>query len=50
MGHLLSTGELKQQQDIELYMAYSVQINDMVDVYDWASILHFDTRYGEMQA
>ena len=49
MGHLLNTGELKRQ-DVELYMSYTVQINDMVDVYEWASILHFDARYREMQA
>jgi hypothetical protein len=49
MGHLLASGELARDH-VEYYMAYSVQINDMLDVYDWQSIQAFDTRYRELQA
>ena len=49
MSHLLQTGDLSRA-DVELYLAYSVQVNDMVDIYEWNSVLQFDTRYRELQA
>ena len=49
MNHLLQTGDLARH-DVELYLAYTVQILEMVDIYEWSSILNFDTRYRELQA
>ena len=49
MSHWLQTGDL-HRDDVELYLSYSVQINDMLDVYEWSTILQFDTRYRELQA
>ena len=49
LGHLLGTGDLPRDQT-EFYLAYTAQINDMAEVYEWPSILTFDARYRELQA
>ena len=49
MAHLLETGDLAPR-DIDLYLAYTVQINEMYELYEWTSILSFDGRYRELQA
>ena len=49
LGQLLASGDLPRDQ-IELYLSYTVQVNEMLDVYEWSSILTFDARYRELQA
>lgn len=49
MAHLLRTGDL-QQQDIEFYLAYTVQILEFAQKYEWEGILDFDHQYRERQA
>lgn len=49
MQHLLDTGELARS-DIEYYNAYTLMIFELVENYEWLSILAFDTRYRELQA
>lgn len=49
MQHLLDSGELART-DIEYYNAYSLMIYELIESYEWASILAFDTRYRELQA
>ena len=49
LGQLLASGELPRS-DVELYLAYTVQIHEMAEVYEWPSIMTFDTRYRELQA
>jgi len=49
MNYLMSTGDLSRDK-VEFYLAYTMQVFEMVDVYDWSSILQFDQRYRELQA
>jgi len=49
MARLIQSGDLPIQ-DVDLYLAYTVQINEMCEIYDWSSILTFDGRYRELQA
>lgn len=49
MHHLLETGQLKQC-DTEYYLAYTTKIFDMVDKFEWSSVLDYDFRYRELQA
>lgn len=49
MQHLLDSGELSRS-DIEYYNAYTLMVFEMIENYEWASILAFDTRYRELQA
>lgn len=49
MNHLLQTGDLPRDQ-VEYYMAYTMQIFELSDSYEWASVLLFDNRYRELQA
>ena len=49
MHHLLQTGDLARQH-LENYMAYTVSVFEMVQVYEWLSILNFDHQYREQQA
>ena len=49
MNFLMSTGDLSRDK-VEFYLAYTMQIFEMADVYEWSSILQFDQRYRELQA
>ena len=49
MHHLLQTGDLARP-DIEFYLAYTVSVFEMAQVYEWSSILNFDHQYREQQA
>lgn len=46
---LLQTGDLLREH-IEYYMAYTTRISDLLDRYEWASIVDYDTQYREIQA
>ena len=48
-AQLLASGDLLRD-DYELYLAYTAQINDFAALYEWHSVLAFDTRYRELQA
>ena len=47
--HLLDTG-LLQRSHVEYYLAYTMQVYELADTYDWASIVQFDSRYRDLQA
>lgn len=49
LGQLLALGDLSRN-DVEFYLAYTVQVNELLDLYEWQSILTFDSRYRELQA
>lgn len=49
LQHLLDSGELPRA-DVEYYNAYTLMIFELVENYEWASILAFDNRYRELQA
>ena len=49
LTHLLRTGELARDH-VDYYIAYSVQIMEFLNVYDWPSIVAFDDRYRDLQA
>ena len=49
MNFLMSTGDLSRDK-VEFYLAYTMKIFEMADVYEWSSILQFDQRYRELQA
>ena len=49
MNHLLQTGDLPRDQ-VEYYLAYTMQIFKLSDTYDWASVMMFDNRCRELQA
>ena len=48
LNHLLSENILDRSQ-IEFYMAYTAQVMDHLDVYEWESILEWDYQYRELQ-
>lgn len=49
MHDLLKTCQLKHS-DVEYYLAYTTKIFDMVDKFEWSSILDYDYQYRELQA
>ena len=49
LAHLLEEGELARS-DVEYYLAYTVNVLDLVPKFDWMSILDYDYRYRELQA
>ena len=49
MHHLIQSGQLKVA-DIDYYLAYTAKIFDLVDKYDWNSVLDYDYQYRELQA
>lgn len=49
MAHLMELGHLRRD-DVEYYMAYTAYIGDLVERYEWFSIMEYDTQYREMQA
>jgi hypothetical protein len=49
MNYLLQSGELARQ-DVEYYLAHTVNVMDYADSYEWESVLDFDYHYRELQA
>lgn len=49
MSHLLDIGYLARSE-VEFYLAYTMQVFELAETYDWASIMRFDSRYRELQA
>ena len=49
LNHLLQENKLPRSQ-VEYYMAYTAHIMDMLETYEWDSILEFDYYYHDMQA
>lgn len=49
LNHLLSSGQLKRSE-VEFYLAYTMQIFEYADLYEWPSVVKFDCRYRELQA
>ena len=49
MSHLIQIGQLRAP-DLDYYLAYTVQIYEYAQKYDWESILDFDFQYRERQA
>jgi hypothetical protein len=49
MNKLLQTGELSRD-DVEYYLAHTVNIMDYAERYEWESVLDFDHQYRELQA
>jgi hypothetical protein len=49
LNYLLQTGRVKHC-DVEYYLAYTAHIFDLVERYQWVSILSFDQQYRELQA
>ena len=49
LNFLLQEHKLSRDK-IEFYMAYTSQIMDFLEVYEWDSILEFDFSYRELQA
>ena len=49
MSHLLAEGQLNRT-DVEYYMAYTMQVFELADTYEWHSVMRFDSRYRELQA
>ena len=49
MNHLLQNGDLPRDH-VEYYLAYTMQVFELADIYEWASVLQFDGRYRELQA
>ena len=48
MAHLLREGKLAPC-DVECYLAYTTQVYEYYEVYEWESILQFDFLYRERQ-
>ena len=48
MAHLLREGKLAPC-DVEYYLAYTIQVYEYYEVYEWESILQFDFLYRERQ-
>lgn len=49
MAHLLQMGDLAIS-DIDYYLAYSVQVYDFAQKYEWEGLLDFDYQYREREA
>ena len=49
LSHILRQGDLAYS-DVELYLSYTMQIHELADRFEWASVVEFDTRYRELQA
>lgn len=49
LNYLLQEGQIKRS-DIEYYLAYTAKIHDLVEKYEWQSILAYDYEYRELQA
>ena len=46
LAHMLREGDLPRA-DVEYYLAYLTYIYELVPLYEWTSILEFDTCYRE---
>lgn len=49
MAHMLQTGELARD-NVEYYLAYTTQICEYYELYEWEAILDFDYLYRERQS
>lgn len=49
MNNLLQTGALPRQ-DVEFYLAHTVNVMEYAERYSWESVLDFDYQYRELQA
>ena len=49
MAHMLSTGELPQSH-VQYYLAYTTQVAEYYEQYEWEAVLDFDCVYRERQA
>ena len=49
LSHMLRSGQL-QNADIHYYLAYTTQIHELAQRYEWECILDFDYAYRERQA
>ena len=49
MNYLLQTGALPRQ-DVEFYLAHTVNVMEYAERYSWESVLDFDHQYRELQA
>ena len=49
MAHMLTTGELSHK-DVPYYLAYTTQVMEYYDQYEWEAVLDFDCVYRERQA
>jgi len=49
LSHLLRKGDLAYK-NVEFYLAYTVQIYELAEKFEWSSLMEFDTRYRELQA
>ena len=49
LSDLLGSGELAYT-DVEFYLAYTMQIYELSERFEWASLMEFDNRYREIQA
>ena len=49
LNYLLVTKEL-EREDTEYYLAYTVQIFEFEEKYEWNSVLHYDFRYRVLQS
>jgi hypothetical protein len=48
MNYLLENGQLLRSE-VEFYMAYTMQVFELADSFEWASVMRFDNRYRELQ-
>ena len=49
LAHMPAEGELARD-DVEYYLAYTVNVMDLVPRFEWMTIIEYDTRYRELQA
>ena len=49
MNYLLQNGDLPRDH-VEYYLAYTMQVFELADNFEWASVLQFDSRYRDLQA
>ena len=49
LSHLLRSGQL-DYPEVEYYLAYTMQVYELADKFEWAGIMEFDSRYRELQA
>ena len=49
LSHLLRKGDLAYSE-VDYYLAYTMQVHELAEKFDWASLMEFDCRYRELQA
>jgi hypothetical protein len=49
MAHILATGELRPEH-VAYYLAYTTQVMEYYEQYEWEAVLDFDHTYRERQA